>query len=330
MISAVPITQMLDQIFQAATVLKQGGLVAFPTETVYGLGADASNPSAVAKIFAAKGRPADHPLIVHLVDKAQLTQWAQDISPLAQHLAAQFWPGPLTLILKKAPQVSDSVTGGQDTIGLRVPGHPIAQALLQAFGGGIAAPSANRFGHVSPTQAEHVRAELKGAVDFVLDGGACPVGIESTIVDVSGEKPRILRPGTITASQISEVVGYPIDIIASSVLANAPRVSGMLESHYAPTTPLKIMTLENLLATIQTKLADQKNIAVLARTELPIKNNYIIYFKMPMSAENYAQQLYATMREADAKHCDVILVEALPEQEAWIAIRDRLQKAAAK
>ena len=201
---------MNSQLDEAVAVLKRGGLVAFPTETVYGLGADAGNPAAIGKLYAAKGRPADHPVIVHVAGMANLDEWAREISPIARRLAQRFWPGPLTLILKRVPGVSDAVTGGQDTVGLRIPSHPVAHALLEKFGGGIAAPSANRFGRVSATLAEHVRREFGDAVDFVFDGGECDVGIESTIVDATGAAPVLLRPGHITARDIEQAAGIAL------------------------------------------------------------------------------------------------------------------------
>ncbi len=215
-------------------MLKRGGLVALPTETVYGLAADATNDAAVRSIFAAKGRPADHPVIVHLTGADAIDEWSSAAPPAARVLAQAFWPGPLTLVLKRSARVSDVITGGQDTVGLRAPGHPWAQAVLQAFGRAVAAPSANRFGRVSPTTADHVRADLgikpDGAVDLILDGGPCPVGIESTIVDLSGAHPRLLRQGSILRSDLARVLGVAVE--ASD--AGAPRVSGSLERHYAP------------------------------------------------------------------------------------------------
>jgi L-threonylcarbamoyladenylate synthase len=227
----------MTEVSRAADLLRAGELVAFPTETVYGLGADASNPRAVARIFAAKGRPADHPLIVHLPDAAHLPRWAVDIPDAAHKLAAALWPGPLTLILRRHPSVSDAITGGQNTVGLRVPNHPLALQLLREFDGGVAAPSANRFGHVSPTTAAHVREELGTSVALILDGGPCAVGIESTILDLSGTHARILRPGMLDADAIAGILGAP-PIVGGS--PDAPRVSGSLEAHYAPRTPLRL------------------------------------------------------------------------------------------
>jgi len=236
----VAYSNLKEEMTKAVDILRAGGLVAIPTETVYGLGADARNPSAVQKIFQAKQRPSDHPLIVHIGEIAQLHEWAVDISPEAWLLAKTFWPGPLTLILKKAPEVSELVTGQQTTIGLRMPNHPVALTVLKEFGGGIAAPSANRFGRISPTTAEAVQEELGDAVDLILEGGQCAVGVESTIVDVSGEQIAILRPGMITAEQIVAVLKQPV----LTTPKNAPRVSGSMESHYAPLTPTKLMSID--------------------------------------------------------------------------------------
>lgn len=243
-----------ENIARAAEILRQGGLAAFPTETVYGLGADASNPLAVAKIFAAKGRPQDHPVIVHLADAAQIEEWASAVPDAARTLAERFWPGPLTMILKRADGVNDAVTGGQDSVGLRVPAHPVAQKLLRAFGNGVVAPSANRFGHVSPTTAAHVEAEFMGNsaanIAMILDGGPCEVGIESTIVDLSRGGCVLLRPGRISASQIEQAIG---GVVESNGLRRetAPRASGMLDVHYAPNTPLHLLSREVLLREVK-------------------------------------------------------------------------------
>lgn len=314
---------MQQAIQDAAAILRNGGLVALPTETVYGLGADASNPAAVARIFAAKGRPADHPVIVHLADVSQLEHWARDIPPAAYQLAQAFWPGPLTLILKRHARVSDAVTGGQDTIGLRVPGHPIALALLQAFGGGIAAPSANRFGRISPTTAAHVREELGTAVDCILDGGPCQVGIESTIVDLSAGDARVLRPGGISAAALEAVLGHALAPVAGST----PRVPGALEVHYAPRTPLKLISAQDLNATLATHLQRGERVAVLARSGVS-PDQRCRWELMPAAATDYAQFLYAKLRALDDLTADVILVEAPPAEAAWQAVLDRLQRAA--
>lgn len=318
------------EIERAAAILRAGGLVAFPTETVYGLGADASNPAAVAKIFAAKGRPQDHPLIVHLGSIALLPLWAAEIPAAAHTLAAAFWPGPLTLILKRAAGVPDCVTGGQDTVGLRIPGHPVALELLRAFAGaeggrhfsGIAAPSANRFGRISPTTADHVRAELGASVDAVLDGGECAVGIESTIVDLSRGRAVLLRPGQITPAQIAAVLGLEVE----QPDAEAPRVSGALASHYAPRTPLYLVPAAELPA--QLARLRGKKLAVLARAEAPSGLKDISWQEAPRAVAAYAHELYASLRRLDDLGCDAILVEAPPAAPEWQGVNDRLRRAA--
>lgn len=312
-------------ITRAAAQLKAGELVAFPTETVYGLGADASNADAVRKIYAAKGRPSNHPLIVHIADAVQLAHWARDIPPAAHTLAKKFWPGPLTLVLKRSAQVPDAVTGGQDTVAIRVPVHPVAQALLRAFGGGIAAPSANRFGRVSATTAAHVREEFGETVACVLDGGAADVGIESTIVDCSREAPALLRPGMITPQQIEAALDRPL----AAPAAAAPRAPGMLDKHYAPQTPLMQMEGDLVIELVHSLVRQGKRVAVLARTRLqPLLDN-LTWIAAPADAAGYAHDLYANLRSLDHAGCDAILVEQPPEEEAWLAIRDRLNRAAA-
>lgn len=311
----------------AINLLHQGKLVAFPTETVYGLGADATNPEAVAKIFAAKGRPTNHPLIVHLASIEQFHQWAITPSKAALTLADYFWPGPLTLIVQRVPQVLLSVTGGQETVGLRMPRHPIAQALLRGFGKGIAAPSANRFGCLSPTSAEHVRQSLGDRVDLILDGGDCEVGIESTIIDCSSDTPRLLRQGAITASQITAILGYPIAIGGDN--ANTPRVSGSLPAHYAPRTPLQSVLTEKMDEALSQALAEGQTIAVLARRLATFTHPRLEWTMMPMTPEDYAHVLYAVLHDVDNKrYCDQVWVEAVPTGDSWDGIRDRLSRAA--
>jgi L-threonylcarbamoyladenylate synthase len=312
-------------ISRAAATLRAGGLVAFPTETVYGLGADASNADAVRKVFAAKGRPHDHPLIVHIASAAQLADWARDIPSSAQALAKKFWPGPLTLILKRAPGVSDWVTGGQDTVALRVPSHPLAQALLQAFGGGVVGPSANRFGHVSATTADHVRQEFGNTVDVVLDGGACEVGIESTIIDVSGVKPALLRPGWITAAQIESALGMPL----AAPDAASPRAPGTLAKHYAPKTPVMLVEGDVIDELARSFARQGKRVAVLARNARRPLIEKLLWIAASATPATYAHDLYSHLRELDAAGCDVMLVEELPLLVEWAAIRDRLLRAAA-
>jgi L-threonylcarbamoyladenylate synthase len=327
----MPTTSTPAEIARAAAALRAGGLVAFPTETVYGLGADASNPAAVARIFAAKGRPQDHPLIVHLAGAELLPLWAKDIPAAAHKLAAAFWPGPLTLILERAEGVPDCITGGQDSVGLRVPGHPVALSLLKAFAGeeggrrysGVAAPSANKFGRISPTTAEHVRAELGAAVDWVLDGGECDVGIESTIVDLSRGQAVLLRPGQITPAQIAAVIGAEV----RPPDAAAPRVPGALDSHYAPRTPLALVAAAELPARLAALRG--KRVAVLSRAEPPSGLRDVSWQTAPRAVAGYAHELYASLRRLDALGCDLILVEAPPATPEWQGVNDRLQRAAA-
>jgi L-threonylcarbamoyladenylate synthase len=311
-------------IDHAVAVLRAGGLVAFPTETVYGLGADAANPQAVRKIFEAKGRPATHPVIVHLADAVQLANWAREIPPAAQRLAKKFWPGPLTLILRRTARVSDLVTGGQETVALRVPSHPVAQQLLAHFGGGIAAPSANRHGRVSATTAAHVRLEFGAAVDCVLDGGEAQVGIESAIVDLSGGSPALLRPGSITAAEIEAVLGVSL----SAPAGEAPRAPGTLAAHYAPQTRL-MLTEGNLALELAANLTRQgKRVAVLALSAHRPVLQGLEWIAAPRDAAGYAHELYASLRRLDESGCDVILVEKPPQTPAWVAINDRLARAA--
>jgi len=312
-----------QEIEKAAEILRAGGLVAFPTETVYGLGADACNPAALKKIFAAKGRPADHPVIVHIADMSELKHWAAEVPRAAWLLAEKFWPGPLTMVLKRSPQVSDLISGGQNTIGLRVPGHPVAQKLLKAFGGGIAAPSANKFGRLSPTTAKHVREELGNAVDIVLDGGPCDVGIESTIVDLTREPSAILRPGRVSAQQIADALLAPLGEPA----VDRPRVSGSLASHYAPRTPLKVVHPDEIESYVRRQVVPPP-VAVLARRGRPRDSKVALWQVAPETPEEYARLLYGTLRRLDAAGCRLIVVEALPQIPEWTAVRDRLDRAA--
>lgn len=320
----------MSEVSRAAAMLRAGDLVAFPTETVYGLGADACNAAAVAKVFAAKGRPADHPLIVHLPDAGHLDCWAIDIPPVARDLAAAFWPGPLTLILKRHPAVIDAVTGGQETVGLRVPRHPLALQLLREFDGGVAAPSANRFGHVSPTTAAHVRDELGTSVGMVLDGGPCQVGIESTILDLSAGMPRILRPGMLDAVALAQVLGAAP---AFGAEGTAPRVSGSLESHYAPTTPLRLVGESAMVQALDAVRDRGQRVVVFAPVAPAVLGagaSKLIWRQASSDPGSYAHELYARLREFDALGCDLILVAAPPVDETWRAVNDRLQRAAAE
>jgi L-threonylcarbamoyladenylate synthase len=314
-----------EALARAAEVLRSGGLVAFPTETVYGLGADAANTDAIKKIYAAKGRPRNHPLIVHLGSASQVSNWAIDVPLAAERLAKRFWPGALTLIFRRALHVNDLVTGGQDTIALRVPSHPVAQALLASFGGGIAAPSANRYGRVSATRAEHVRTEFGSAVDCVLDGGACDLGIESTIVDVSGPQPALLRPGSISARELEAVLGMPLGAPGSQ----SPRAPGTLPKHYAPRTPLMLIEADLLLELAGSMARQNQRVAVLARSALRPVAGDITWIAAPADARGYAHELYSNLRTLDAAGCAAILVEQPPLATEWAAIQDRLMRAAA-
>lgn len=319
----------MQDIQQAVQLLKAGGLVAFPTETVYGLGADARNPQAVKRIFSAKERPFDHPLIVHIANSSQLTEWARDIPPAAYQLADAFWPGPLTLILKKQAHVLDEVTAGQDTVGLRIPRHVIAQQLLSTFGDGIVAPSANKFTHISPTSAAHVEQELGTKVDLILDGGDCEVGLESTIVDMSGDKPIILRPGMITAESIAQVLAQ--DVGAKSEETVSVRVPGMHHLHYAPQTKTILIETE-ALSPFLTRLSPQDGqVALLMHSPAVLPPMQHVHIKrMPQEAAAYAHDLYHQLRLLDNQHFTYILVEAVPPFAEWEAIRDRLTKASSK
>ncbi|RZL93696.1 MAG: threonylcarbamoyl-AMP synthase [Variovorax sp.] len=327
--------QAPDAIDEAARELRAGGLVAFPTETVYGLGADATSDTAVAGIFAAKGRPSDHPLIVHVAAGEKgteaLSRFAQPLPPFAQKLVLAFWPGPLTLIVTRQPGVAAAATGGQDTIGLRCPSHPVAQALLAACAEqgvpGLAAPSANRFGRVSPTTALHVQEEFGDAL-LVIDGGPCEVGIESTIVDCSRGAPVLLRPGAITRAQIESVCGEPLRD-KHALAAPDPRASGTLESHYAPSATLRLMDAKALQAGLDVLGANAAHIAVWSRTALRSRSQRILLRRMPDDAQATAQQLFAMLRAFDAEGIKLIWVETPPADLEWEGVRDRLQRAAA-
>lgn len=316
------------QVEAAARLLRAGGVVAFPTETVYGLGADATNPEAVRKIFDIKGRPADHPLIVHIAGATLLDRWAREIPDAARHLAEHFWPGPLTLVLRRHRDVSDTVTGGQDTVGLRVPDHPVALALLQELGPkkALAAPSANRFGRISPTTAQHVRAELGDAVDMVLDGGPCRVGLESTIVRFVGGTPLLLRPGGISVAALEAVLGERIEI--PDAAQPAIRVSGNLPSHYAPATPLEVLPAESLKRRSRELVKRGQRVAVLELTSACQDSPRLLRFQMPAEAAAYAHKLYAALRQLDDARFNFILAETPPAGVEWQAVNDRLRRAA--
>lgn len=305
-------------IAEAVAILRGGGLLAIPTETVYGLAADARNAEAVARIFALKGRPSDHPLIVHIAGIDAIEAWASTIPESAKQLATHFWPGPLTLILKKRSDVPDAVTGGQDTVGLRCPDHPLTLSLLQAFGGGLAAPSANRFGRISPTTAAHVRAEFGTDAPPTLDGGACPVGIESTIVDLSQSPPRILREGHIRREQLLPF----LPDLQSGLVTASPRVSGSLDAHYAPRTPMRMLERRRLIEAA----ADEPHCVLLALDALPAKTQGL---SLPAQPEAYAHGLYAALRELDSRNAACILIEQPPSGPDWLAVNDRITRALA-
>jgi L-threonylcarbamoyladenylate synthase len=313
-----------DEIDAAVDALRDGEVVAFPTETVYGLGADAQNPEAIAKVFALKARPPTHPLIVHIDHARLLERWALEVPPAARMLAERFWPGPLTMVLRRAPAVDLAITGGQDTVAVRVPAHPVAQQLLRAFGGGIAAPSANRYGRVSPTRAEHVREEFGDALRVVLDGGDCKLGLESTIVSCVDAVPRVLRPGSITLSQLRAVVPQ----VAEGSAGAAPRVPGTDAKHYAPTTPLSIVNSGALEEVVAQLTAEHEKVAVLAARPPRVANRYMTWINAGRRADVYARELYVNLRALDKSGAREILVEELPPGEAWDAARDRLRRAA--
>lgn len=340
---------MLTQSIKAAAErLNQGELVAFPTETVFGLGADAENTQAVSKIYQIKERPANHPVIVHLAPGADLSYWAKHIPHEAEVLIKAFWPGPLTLILERADHIPDTVSGGQNTVGLRCPSHPTAQALLSEFAkqrtngqGGVAAPSANKFGQVSPTQSQHVMTEFKDEVAsgalWVLDGDDSEVGIESTIVDVSrisqGVPATLLRPGHISRRQLAEVLGYE----PRGKDAAAPQVSGSLKAHYAPKTLLQWLPRDDsaICELIKKLQLDEINAAKPSWAVLVFNpdnfpaNSAVNYIQMPQQATEYAKQLYRLLRELDLQGYARIAVQPLPEDASWEAVNDRLQRAAA-
>jgi L-threonylcarbamoyladenylate synthase len=323
------------QLETALTLLHEGKLVALPTETVYGLAADASNERAVAKIFQVKGRPSNHPVIVHIGSVNQLSQWAKDIPDYAHKLAKAFWPGPMTLILKKQSQVLDAVTGGQDSVGIRISSHPVMQKILKHFNSGLAAPSANRFGHISPSLAKHVKQSLGDKIDLIIDGGATSIGIESTIIDCTQDHPRILRPGMITADEIEQITNLAIAKNSEAT----PRVSGDLKSHYAPSTKTFLVSVKELTkhienspsAVIMSRSKPNINKVIIHDARLPTrqaqhdgKQHWII---MPNDAQAYAHCLYEQLHFADQLACNVILIEEVPATAPWTGINDRLQKA---
>ncbi|MFF8599914.1 L-threonylcarbamoyladenylate synthase [Streptomyces sp. NPDC015232] len=312
-------------IEKAAAVLRAGGLVALPTETVYGLGANAEDPVAVSRIFQAKGRPPTHPLIVHIADAEQLDDWVQDVPEAARRLAGRLWPGPLTLVLRRGERVPLEATGGLETVAVRVPDHPVARALLDAFGGAITAPSANRFGSVSPTTADHVRAELGDSVDFVLDGGPCRVGVESTIVDVTSGIPTILRPGGVTREELEAVLGHPLAVPSTSQI----RVPGQHPSHYAPRARVVLVEPEHVVTEAEAAREEGHQVGVLLPAGLagtPVKAHALL--TVPAGMVEYARGLYGFLRELDERGCDVIVASVPGEEGLGLAIANRLRRAA--
>jgi len=307
----------------AVAALRAGQLIALPTETVYGLGADAANREAVGRIFALKGRPSTHPLIVHLAGVEAVPHWCRDWPVAAQALAANFWPGPLTLVLRRAATVPEVVTAGQDTVALRVPAHALALELLTAFGGGVAAPSANRYGRISPTTAQHVRDDLGDAVAVILDGGPCEVGLESTIVACLDGRVTLLRPGRLTRTDIAAVVGA-----VHAPDAAAPRVPGSLRSHYAPRTPVRLLDSE-VLDVVHRQHQDERHTAVvLALRSAPAGIAGHTWIQAPGDARRYGHDLYANLRTLDLQGAAVVLVERPPAGDEWAAVLDRLTRAA--
>ncbi|MGW1957906.1 L-threonylcarbamoyladenylate synthase [Streptomyces sp. NPDC001920] len=314
-----------SDIEKAAGVLRAGGLVALPTETVYGLGANAEDPAAVGRVFQVKGRPPTHPLIVHIGGAEHLGDWVEDVPATARLLAERFWPGPLTLVLKRGRRVPLAATGGLETVAVRVPDHPLALALLSAFGGGVAAPSANRFGSVSPTTADHVRAELGDAVDFVLDGGPCQVGVESTIVDATGEFPSVLRPGGVTREELEAVLGRPVAVPSTSRV----RVPGQHPSHYAPRATVVLVEPEDVVTEAERAQGLGHQVGVLlppAHAGAAVKANAVV--AVPGSTAAYARGLYGYLRELDLQGCDLIVASLPKEDGLGLAIANRLRRAA--
>ncbi|ALV37964.1 L-threonylcarbamoyladenylate synthase [Streptomyces sp. CdTB01] len=319
------VTASFSDIDKAAGVLRAGGLVGLPTETVYGLGANAEDPAAVARIFQVKGRPPSHPLIVHIGSAEQLGDWAEDVPETARLLAEHFWPGPLTLVLRRGARVPLEATGGLETVAVRVPAHPTALALLSAFGGGVTAPSANRFGSVSPTTADDVRAELGDAVDCVLDGGPCEVGVESTIVDATGEVPSILRPGGVTREDLEAVLGHPLAVPTTSDI----RVPGQHPSHYAPNARVVLVEPENVVAEAERAQALGHQVGVFlpsSYADAALKAHAVV--PVPDSMAAYAHGLFGFLRDLDRQGCDLIVASLPVEEGLGLAIANRLRRAA--
>ena len=324
----------LDASVQAAAAaLQRGELLGLPTETVYGLAADSDNDAAVAQIFTAKGRPANHPLIVHVADAQAITRYAKEVPLFAQQLIDAFWPGPLTLILPRLPDAAKASTGGQDSVGLRCPSHPVAHAVLKACQHlnppvwGVSAPSANKFGRVSPTTAQHVSTEF-GDDLLVLDGGACEVGIESTIVDCTRGVPVLLRPGAITRNDIERACGMR-PLSKEELPEHTPRASGTLLAHYAPNAKVRLMNAKQLQSGLDILGSDAKNIAVYHRSPLKSASRQLLLRAMPQQALATAHELFGTLRDFDEQGAKLIWIETPPDTPDWEGVRDRLQRAAA-
>ena len=315
-----------SSIQDAAETLRRGDLVAFPTETVYGLGADAGNPHAVSKIFALKQRPANHPLIVHIASPQDIHTWGREIPDIAETLIEHFWPGPLTLIVRRG-LTPTAVTGGQDSVGIRMPSHPVALALLRAFGGAVAAPTAYRFGRISPTQSSHVKAEFGSSLNTILEGGNCAVGLESSILSLIEDPPRLLRPGHVRRSALEAVLGRPI--AEGPAEGSTLRASGLLASHYAPETRLVVSSKTNLGNFLRAPHDPKIKVVFvgLEQTTDTLLPDHWIKVSMPNDPERYGQQIYALLRTLDEADFDLILLEKPPETEHWKAINDRLTRA---
>ena len=321
----------MDSIRIAADHLRAGGLIGLPTETVYGLAADARNSTAIKRVFTVKGRPATHPLIVHLGDPSRVDEWVTSLPASGKRLIERFWPGPLTLVLPARPDVLPEITGGQSSVALRMPNHSVALSLLEELGGAVVAPSANRFGHVSPTCARHVSDSLGSDVDFVLDGGSCRYGVESTIVSLLQDMPRILRPGAITLAELETVLGR--GAVELSERADAPCVPGSHKSHYAPRTPMRLVQSGETFVSAQQHLAKGERVGLLQRCDKQINRSLlqgVMLFCMDSTPAGYARDLYARLREIDRLRLDTLLVEAPPSGAEWMAVNDRLTRAASR
>ncbi|RLA05778.1 MAG: threonylcarbamoyl-AMP synthase [Gammaproteobacteria bacterium] len=308
------------QIDHAVALLRAGELIGLPTETVYGLAADANNALAVKQIFLLKGRPADHPVIVHIADSDSLSDWAQIDTDQVWRLAEAFWPGPMTLVLPKQPEVDAGITAGQQTVAVRVPSHPVAQQVLHQFGGGVAAPSANRFGRISPTRAEHVRDEFGESIKLVLDGGGCEIGLESTILSLI-EGPELLRPGSISKQQLETVLEEPVSF--SNRLSQ--RAPGLLDRHYAPRTPAWLIAADDIAAQLVASDVTQKRVGLVQFSEIDFECTMVE--RLACAPAGYSQQLYAALRRLDSAGLDLIIVERPPVTPAWLAVNDRLSRA---